>query len=175
MDMNNPHPVTFIGRSKVTQVPPLPGGCGPPGLLVALANVPSPPGRHAKVCLETARQEASLGSFDVLVAGAHGDLGALLEAAASLRRRHPGLKVVLADCEEAPMVAGVMPLGVEVIVVTKEQSELGRALLLQQGGLLVGGSAGMAAFVAFTMAARIEEGASIAIMATNLSPSLLSI
>lgn len=106
--------------------------------------------------METARQEASLGSFDVLVAGVHEDLGALLEAAASLRRRHPGLKVVLADYEEAPMVAGVMPLGVEVIVVTKEQAELGRALLLQQGGLLVGGSAGRAAFVAFTMAARIE-------------------
>ena len=67
------------------------------------------------------------------------------------------MQVVLVDSEEQPLLLDELPQGVEsVMMVTKEQAELGRSLLLQQAGLLAGTSAGMAAYVAFIMEARME-------------------
>lgn len=67
------------------------------------------------------------------------------------------MQVVLVDSQEQPLLLDELPKGVEsVMMVTKEQAEVGRSLLLQQGGLLAGASAGMAAYIAFIMEARME-------------------
>jgi len=174
MDTEELQCASFIGRAKLTTVAPLAGGLGQPGTLTALGNVPTPLSSSAEVNLETPKSQASLASFDFLVAGAHGNLEALLKTASSLKRLFPELKVVLVDSEEQPLLLDELPQGVEsVMMVTKEQAELGRSLLLQQAGLLAGTSAGMAAYVAFIMEARMEVGAKIAIATTNLSPRLL--
>lgn len=173
MDTKASHKAAFIGRASVTPLPSLPGGLGRPGRLLAIGNMgsaPSPPS------MDDTRTEVPLASLDYLVAGTSCNLHRLLATVAQLKAANPGLKVVLADSEEAPALAGKTPAGVEaVLAVSGTRGEAGRALLFQQGGILAGANAGMAAYAAFMMEAKIETGATIGLALTNLSPELLGL
>lgn len=177
MDAKNSKQVNFIGRAQLTPVVPLPDGLGESGLLVALGNMHKSKTAPLLEDLERPRVEASLGSFDFLVASTNSNLEALLSASMHLANLHPGLKVVLVDSQEAPLLEDdELPQGVESVVqVTEEQAEAGRGLLFQQASILAGQNAGRAAYVAFVMEAKIETGARIAIATTNLTPRLLGV
>lgn len=177
MDAKNSKQVNFIGRAQLTPVLPLPDGLGESGLLVALGNMHKSKTAPLLEDLERPRVEASLGSFDFLVASTNSNLEGLLSASMHLANLHPGLKVVLVDSQEAPLLEDdELPQGVESVVqVTEEQAEAGRGLLFQQASILAGQNAGRAAYVAFVMEAKIETGARIAIATTNLTPRLLGV
>jgi len=177
MDAKNSKQVNFIGRAQLTPVVPLPDGLGESGLLVALGNMHKSKTAPLLEDLERPRVEASLGSFDFLVASTNSNLEGLLSASMHLANLHPGLKVVLVDSQEAPLLEDdELPQGVESVVqVTEEQAEAGRGLLFQQASILAGQNAGRAAYVAFVMEAKIETGARIAIATTNLTPRLLGV
>lgn len=177
MDAKNSKQVNFIGRAQLTPVVPLPDGLGESGLLVALGNMHKSKTAPLLEDLERRGVEASLGSFDFLVASTNSNLEGLLSASMHLANLHPGLKVVLVDSQEAPLLEDdELPQGVESVVqVTEEQAEAGRGLLFQQASILAGQNAGRAAYVAFVMEAKIETGARIAIATTNLTPRLLGV
>lgn len=176
MDTKASHKAAFIGRASVTPLPPLPGGLGRPGRLLAIGNMGTVPGPPSMDQLDDVRTEVPLASLDYLVAGTSCSLRCLLATVAQLKAANPGLRVVLADSEEAPALAGKIPAGVEaVLAVSGARAEAGRALLFQQGGILAGANAGMAAYAAFIMEAKIETGATIGLALTNLSPELLGI
>lgn len=176
MDVKNSKQVNFIGQAQLTPVVPLPDGLGESGLLVALGNMPKSKTVPLLGEIERPRVEASLESFDFLVASTNSNLDDLLQASMLLARIHPGLKVVLVDSQEAPLLEEELPQGVESVVrVTEDQAEAGRGLLFQQASILAGQNAGRAAYVAFIMEAKIETGARIAIVTTNLTPRLLCV
>jgi len=177
MDAKNFKQVNFIGQAQMTPVLPLPDGLGESGLLVALGNMPKSKTVPLLEEIESPRVEVSLESFDFLVASTNNsNLEDLLFASRRLAKLHPGLKVVLADSQEAPLLEDELPQGVESVVrVTEEQAEAGRALLFQQASILAGQNAGRAAYVAFIMEAKIETGARIAVATTNLTPRLLGL
>jgi len=177
MDAKNSKQVNFIGRAQLTPVVPLPDGLGESGLLVALGNMPKSKTVPLLGEIERPRVEASLESFDFLVASTNNsNLEDLLSASTRLAKLHPGLKVVLADSQEAPLLEDELPQGVESVVqVSEGQAEAGRGLLFQQASILAGQNAGRAAYVAFIMEAKIETGARIAIATTNLTPRLLGV
>jgi len=178
MDAKNSKQVNFIGRAQLTPVVPLPDGRGESGLLVALGNMHKPKTAPLLGEVEKPGVEASLDSFDFLVASTNSNcLEDLLSASVRLAKIHPGLKLVLVDSQEAPLLQDeVLPEGVESVVqVTEEQAEAGRGLLFQQASILAGQNAGRAAYVAFLMEAQIETGARIAIATTNLTPRLLGV
>jgi hypothetical protein len=177
MDAKNSKQVNFIGRAQLTPVVPLPDGLGESGLLVALGNMHKSKTAPLLGEIERPRVEASLESFDFLVASTHSNLEDLLSASMRLAKLHPGLKVVLVDSQEAPLLEDdELPQGVESVVqVTEEQAEAGRGLLFQQASILAGQNAGRAAYVAFIMEAKIETGARIAVATTNLTPRLLGV
>jgi len=176
MDARNSRKVNFIGRAQLTPVVPLPDGLGESGLLVALGNMPTSKTAPLLEDIERPRAEASLGNFDFLVASTNANLEELLATSELLSDLYPGLKVILVDSQEAPLLDDELPTGVESIVqVTEEQAEAGRGLLFQQASILAGQNAGRAAYVAFIMEAKIKTGARIAIATTNLTPRLLSI
>jgi len=176
MDAKNSNQVNFIGRAQLTPVVPLPDGLGQSGLLVAVSNMPKTKILPSLEEIEIPRSEASLESFDFLVASTNSKMDELLSASRRLAKQHPGLKVVLVDSQEAPLLEDELPEGVESVVqVTEEQAEAGRGLLYQQASILAGQNGGRAAYVAFIMEAKIEAGARIAIATTNLTPSLLGV
>jgi len=190
MDAKNSKQVNFIGeslasvctfcalgRAQLTPVVPLPDGLGESGLLVALGNMHKSKTAPLLGEIERPGVEASLESFDFLVASTNTNLEDLLSASMHLAKLHPGLKVVLVDSQEAPLLEeDELPQGVESVVqVTEEQAEAGRGLLFQQASILAGKNAGRAAYVAFIMEAKIETGARIAIATTNLTPRLLGV
>jgi len=177
MDAKNSKQVNFIGRAQLTPVVPLPDGLGESGLLVALGNMHKSKTAPLLEEIERPGVEASLESFDFLVASTNTNLEDLLSASMHLAKLHPGLKVVLVDSQEAPLLEeDELPQGVESVVqVTEEQAEAGRGLLFQQASILAGKNAGRAAYVAFIMEAKIETGARIAIATTNLTPRLLGV
>lgn len=177
MDTKASHKAAFIGRASVTPLPSLPGGLGRPGRLLAIGNMGTAPCPSPSMDqLDEARTEVPLASLDYLVAGTSCDLHRLLATVAQLKAANPSLRVILADSEEAPALAGKIPAGVEaVLAVSGARAEAGRALLFQQGGILAGANAGLAAYAAFIMEAKIETGATIGLALTNLSPELLGI
>jgi len=178
MDAKNSKQVNFIGQAQLTPVVPLPDGLGESGLLVALGKMHKSKTAPLLGEIESLPQvEASFDSFDFLVASTNSNLEDLLSASMRLVKTHPGLKLVLVDSQEAPLLEDeVLPEGVESVVqVTEEQAEAGRGLLFQQASILAGQSAGRAAYVAFIMEAKIETGARIAIATTNLTPRLLGV
>jgi len=162
-----------LGRAQLTPVVPLPDGLGESGLLVALGNMHKSKTAPLLGEIERPGVEASLESFDFLVASTNTNLEDLLSASMHLAKLHPGLKVihwigrhkipsnfqvVLVDSQEAPLLEeDELPQGVESVVqVTEEQAEAGRGLLFQQASILAGKNAGRAAYVAFIMEAKIE-------------------
>jgi len=176
MDAKNSKQVNFIGRAQLSPVVPLPDGLGESGLLVALGNMPRSKTAPLLEEMERPRVEVSLDNFDFLVAATNSNLEDLLSTSKRLAKLHPGLKVVLADSQEAPFLEDELPEGVESVVqVSEEQAEAGRGLLFQQASILAGQNAGRAAYVAFIMEAKIETGARIAIATTNLTPRLLGV
>jgi len=179
MDAKNSKQVNFIGRAQLSPVVPLPDGLGESGLLVAFGNMPKSKTTPLLEEIERPGVEVSLDNFDFLVAATGAtisNLEDLLNTSKHLAKLHPGLKVVLADSQEAPFLEDELPEGVESVVqVSEEQAEAGRGLLFQQASILAGQNAGRAAYVAFIMEAKIETGARIAIATTNLTPRLLGV
>jgi hypothetical protein len=143
MDAKNSKQVNFIGRAQLTPVVPLPDGLGESGLLVALGNIHKSKTAPLLGEIERPGVEASLESFDFLVASTNTNLEDLLSASMHLAKLHPGLKVVLVDSQEAPLLEeDELPQGVESVVqVTEEQAEAGRGLLFQQASILAGKNA----------------------------------
>ena len=166
-----------LGRAQLTPVVPLPDGLGESGLLVALGNMHKSKTAPLLVGISLVQNfprfdsivlshdiyqgeierpgvEASLESFDFLVASTNTNLEDLLSASMHLAKLHPGLKVihwigrhkipsnfqvVLVDSQEAPLLEeDELPQGVESVVqVTEEQAEAGRGLLFQQVAFLL--------------------------------------
>ena len=66
--------------------------------------------------------------------------------------------MVLVDSASAPVLPSPPPCVDSVIPVSAAMAEAGRCLLSQQAGILAGNNAGMAAYVAFVMGAKMEVG-----------------
>jgi len=174
MNGNLAKKAAFIGRATATLLSPLPDSPKSAQLL-ALGNLAKAPKQPSLAQLEEPCQQASLTSIDLLVAGTDCDLDSLLETVGQLREIHPGLKVVLVDSASAPVLPSPPPCVDSVIPVSAAMAEAGRCLLSQQAGILAGNNAGMAAYVAFVMGAKMEAWQTIAIATTNISPQLLGL
>ena len=66
--------------------------------------------------------------------------------------------MVLVDSASSPVLLSPPPCVDSVMPVSAAMAEAGRCLLSQQAGILAGNNAGMAAYVAFVMGAKMEVG-----------------
>lgn len=161
----------YLGRAKMTWVSPLPGKEA--SRLIVLGNMAESKSSDM-ISLERNKRQARICSLDYLVVGTGCDLDKLLTAIRKLKEIHPTLKVVLADSKERPVLSKQPPPpGVHsVMTVSRDKAETGRSLLFQQSGILAGINAGLAAFIAFILDAKLENRATIAMAATNVCPEL---
>jgi len=112
-----------------------------------------------------------LSAIHYLVVGAGGDMHELMESIRKIKEKVPRLKVILADSFETPMFStnqGNKPAGVErIIYVSKKMSDASRGLLYHKAGILTGCGGSLACGVAFTLADKIGNDATVAFTITN--------
>jgi len=164
----------YIGRAKLTCVSPLPGRMT--SRLIVLGNMAERKSPDL-IDIESNKKQATICSMDYLVVGTGCDMDRLLTAINTLKEIHPALKVVLADSKERPLLSKqAPPPGVHsVMTVSRDQAQTGRSLLFHQSGILAGTNAGLAAFIAFMLDAKLETRANIAMAATNVCPELFGL
>lgn len=165
------HQTLYIGRAKMTPVSPLPGRMT--SRLIVLGNMAERKSPNL-IDLESNKRQALICSMDYLVVGTGCHMDILLAAIHTLKEIHPTLKVVLADSKERPVLSKqAPPQGVHsVMSVSRDQAQTGRSLLFHQSGILAGTNAGLAAFIAFMLDAKLETRVNIAMAATNVCPEL---
>eukprot|EP00092_Neocalanus_flemingeri_P012828 GFUD01013822.1.p1 GENE.GFUD01013822.1~~GFUD01013822.1.p1 ORF type:complete len:185 (+),score=38.54 GFUD01013822.1:173-727(+) len=127
-----------------------------------------------------AKMSEPLTAINYLVVSTGGDILQMMEAVRKIKEKNPQLKVILADCLESPyfpigkLNLSKKPAGVErIIPVSRDMAEVGRSLLHHQAGILTGPGGGRAGSVAFALADKIENEATVAFTITNFDMNLL--
>jgi len=141
--------------------------------LLALGN--SPPGnqRARGILIPSLENSGVLQSLDFLVAPATGDKEELEFSLRTLKGANPNLKIILADSRDHPSLLANFchEEDVRIIPVSSQEAQIGKQLVEEQLGLLVGPPGGRSAFGAHVLAHQLEADIKIGMLLTNLQSS----